>query len=229
MVKTIFIAVFAGVLVLPQFATASNHYTVKQLDALAERVGGQFWINAPAGKAPPFLTAPASGAAAFYPADNDSFEITEMVGRANKNPYYKVQFQSGKVGYLRPEIFNEEVNASILDRDPHAEEKLKSEQAAESEKHRLEWINAQAWPQTVKEAAIKKQPVTGLTSSEVKEVLGAPRRVAKIGTGSLSKSASGSRTHGTPQVADERWYYPDGTVLHFRNNILSQVDHPSNK
>jgi len=222
MVKTIHIALVAGILGLPQCVLASHHYTARQLDALAERVGGQFWINAPAGKAPPFSSAPNRAAAPFHlTADDESFEIVELVGRTNKEPYYKVIFQSGKVAYLRPEVFNEHVNASIVDRDPRAEERLKSQQAAEAEKQRLAWIHAQAWPKNVKDAAVRREPVAGLTGSEVKQVMGAPRRVAKTG--------GASKVRGVTPVNEERWYYPDGTVLLFRNDILSQIDRPSSK
>ena len=216
-----FTIAFGLVLILVRFAPASNHYTAKQLDALAARVGSEFWINAPAGNAPLFLTAPARNAATFRPSDNESFEISELVGRANKNPYYKVKFQSGKVAYLRPEILHEEINASIVSSDPLAEEKRKAEQSAEEEKQRLAWIKAQAWPPTVKEAAIKKQPTPGLSSAEVKQFMGAPRRIVK---------ASGLvKPRGPTQVNEERWFYADGVVLLFRNDILSQIDRPSGK
>ena len=222
MVKAIGFTFFLiGILAAPQFALGSNHYTARQLDALAERVGGQFWLNAPSGKPPPFSSAPSRNAAPVrLTQDDESFEIVELVGRANKEPFYKVKFQSGKIAYLRPEIFNEEVNASIIDRDPRAEERLKSEQAADEEKQRVAWINAQGWPQNVKDSAIKKRPVLGLTGGEVKQVMGVPRRVAKTGA---------SKVRGAAHVNEERWYYPDGTVLLFRNDILSQADYPSGK
>jgi hypothetical protein len=209
------------VLGLVPIAPASNHYTAKQLDALAERVGGEFWIKASEGKAPPFLTAPAPNAATFRPSDNDSFEITELVGRANKNPYYKVKFRSGKIAYLRPETLHEEINATIVSSDPLAEEKRKAEQAAEEEKERVEWINAQPWPSPMKEAAIKKQPMPGLNSGEVRRVMGPPRRIAKV-SGLV-------KTRGANQVIEERWYYADGAVLLFLNNVLSRVDRPGAK
>jgi hypothetical protein len=209
------------VLGLARIAPASNHYTAKQLDALAERVGGEFWIHAPAGKAPLFFTAPAPNAATFRPSDNESFEISELVGRANKNPYYKVKFQSGKIAYLRPEILHEEINSSIVSSDPLAEEKRKAEQSAEAEKQRLEWIKAQAWPPAVKEAAIKKQPMPGLNSGEIRQVMGAPRRIVKV-SGLV-------KLRGPTQVNEERWFYADGVVLLFRNDILSQVERPGVK
>lgn len=216
-----FTIVIGLVLGLARIAPASNHYTFKQLDALAERVGAEFWINAPAGNAPLFFTAPAPNAATFRPSDNESFEISELVGRANKNPYYKVKFQSGKVAYLRPETLHEEINSSIVSSDPLAEEKRKAEQSTEAEKQRLAWIKAQAWPPAVKEAAIKKQPMPGLNGAEVKQVMGLPRRIVK---------ASGlAKVRGSTQVKEERWHYADGVVLLFRNDILSQVDRPGGK
>ena len=200
-------------------ATASHHYTFRQLESLAERVGLEFWINAPDSPAPIFLLAPAPKAGTFRPADNESFEISELIGRSTKNPYYKVKFRSGKIAYLRPETFHEEFNARIVTSDPLAEQKRQAEQAAENEKHRLAWINVQPWPPAVKEAAIKKQPTPGLNSGEIKQVMGPPRRIVESG-GLVSP-------RGPTQVHEERWYYADGTVLWFRNDILSRVDRPA--
>ena len=209
------------VLSLTKLALASSHYTAKQLDALAERVGSEFWIHAPAGKAPLFLTAPAPGAATFRPSDNESFEITELIGRADENPYYKVKYQSGKIAYLRSETFHEEFNSTIVNRDPRADEKRKAEQLAADEKQRLAWISAQGWPAALKEAAIKKQPMPGLTRGEVRQVLGPPRRIAK--------ASALKKVRGFTHVNEERWYYPDGAVLLFRNDLLTQIDRPAGK
>ena len=208
---------FVGLLVgLGRVASASNHYTIKQMDALAQRVGGKFWINAPNGTAPLFLTAPALNATSFRPLDNESFEITELVGRAEKNPYYKVRFNTGKIAYLRPETFLEEINGRLVRSDPLADEKLRAEQSAQDEKRRLAWIKAQRWPPAVKEAAIKKQPTPGLTSGEIRQVLGPPVKISKVG-GLVAP-------RGPTQVKEEHWYYADGRVLWFRNNILSKVE-----
>jgi hypothetical protein len=209
----------SAIIGLAGLGSASNHYTNRQMDALAERVGSSYWIHAPAGKGPLFLSVPAANAKSFQPADNESFEISELVGRASKNPYYKVTFQSGRVAYLRPEVFNEEINGSIVVGDPRADEKRKSEQAAQAEKQRLEWIDAQPWPASVKQAAIKKQPLPGLNGAEVTQILGAPRRVVK--------AAGPTKLRGATQAHEERWYYADGMVLLFRNSILTQVDHPA--
>ena len=62
-------------------AFASHHYTQKQLDALAQRVGKIFWLaNSPGAQQPVFYEAPAAGAASFQPAGTDSFTITESCG-----------------------------------------------------------------------------------------------------------------------------------------------------
>jgi hypothetical protein len=196
-------------------ALASSHYTDKQLEALAARVGKTFWISGANDKAPSFLTAPSPGAATFRPEENDSFEITELTGQKIKDPYYKVRFESGKVGYIRPETFHEEFNVKILSHDPLADQKKKAEEQAIEEKKRLEWIKSQPWSPAVKAAAIKKQPTPGLNGAEVKRVLGAPTRVSKI--------------RGTTKAHEERWFYPDGSVLTFHNGLLSSVEKRENK
>ena len=210
-------ALLAVLLCCGSAALASNHYTDKQLEALAGRVGKTFWISGANDKAPSFLTEPSPGAATFRPGENDdSFEITELTGQKIKDPYYKVRFESGKVGYIRPETFHEEFNVKILSQDPHAGEKKKAEDQAIEEKKRLEWIKSQPWSPAVKAAAIKKQPTPGLNGAEVKRVLGAPTRVSKI--------------RGAAKVAhEERWFYADGSVLTFHNGLLSSVEKRENK
>jgi hypothetical protein len=206
-------AVIAWIILLTVNAvTASNHYTEKQLDALATRVGKIYWINAPSqnAKSPTFLSAPTANAPSFSADGSDSFEITDLTGRANKDPYYKVKFESGKVGYIRPEVFLEEFNVTILSMDPRADEKKHLEEQASEEKKRIEWINSQPWSRAVKEAAIKKQPIPGLNTAEVKHVLGEPRRVTKL--------------RGLAKVSEEHWFYPDGSVLIFNNGLLSRIE-----
>lgn len=194
---------------------SSGYYTDKQLDALASRVGKMFWINPQNEKSPVFLSAPAPKATTFSPAHNESFEITELAGRANKDPYYKVKFDSGRVGYIRPEMFLEEFNVTILSADPLADEKKHAEEQSIEEQKRVDWIKAQPWAPAIKEAAIKKQPTPGLNASEVKRVLGAPRRITKL--------------RGTAKVAEEHWFYPDGSVLIFYNGLLSRIEKNSSK
>ncbi|HEY7217072.1 MAG TPA: hypothetical protein VH985_01670 [Candidatus Binatia bacterium] len=192
--------------------TASDHYTDKQLDALASRVGKIYWINVNSQnpKPPTFLSTPAANAPTFSVGGNESFEITDLAGRANKDPYYKVKFESGKVGYIRPDVFLEEFNVTILSIDPKADEKKHLEEQAGEEQKRVEWIKAQPWSPAVKEAAIKKQPTPGLNAAEVKRVLGTPRRVTRL--------------RGLAKVSEEHWFYADGSVLIFNNGLLSRVE-----
>jgi hypothetical protein len=210
--------VFTALLFVSLFhdaAFSAGEYTDKQMDALAVRVGKTYWIKAVDGKGPLFSTAPTEQAATFGGEDGESFEITEVVGRANKNPYFKTKLLSGKEGYIRPDAFLEGFNLTIVTADPHAGKKRQADEFAQEEKARVEWIQSQPWSPAIKQASIKKQPVPGLTTSEIKKVLGAPSRVVK--------------THGPLKVIEERWYYPDGRVLTFHNELLSTIDIPEKK
>ena len=191
-------------------AAASNHYTEKQIDALETRVGKVFWILPIDERVPSFLTSPAADAPAFPAAANESFEITSLVGRKAKNPYYKVRFESGKEGYIHAQAFLEEFNGTIVTVDPLADEKTVLAEKNEQEKARLDWIQRQPWSAEVKESAINRQGVTGMTAGEAKKVLGDPRRVTRL--------------RGTQHVSEEHWFYPDGTVLVFRNGALNRID-----
>jgi hypothetical protein len=191
-------------------AAASHHYTEKQLDALETRVGKLFWISPVEEKLPSFLASPASSAATFYPSANESFEIIELVGRKTKNPFYKVKFASGKEGYIHAQAFHEHFNSTIVTLDPLADEKKVLAEKDEQEKARLEWIQAQPWSAAVKEMAIKRQAVPGMTVGETKRVLGDPRRVSRI--------------KGPQHLSEEHWFYPDGTVLVFRSGALTRIE-----
>jgi hypothetical protein len=190
-------------------AAASNHYTEKQLDALEARVGKMFWIAEVEGKLPYFVRSPTSGASAFHPAANESFEITELVGRKARNPYYKVKFESGAEGYIHAQAFHEQFNATILTTDPLADERKALAEKNQEEKARIEWIHSQPWSAAVKESAIKGQAVPGMTTGEVKKVVGDPRRVSRI--------------KGPQHSSEEHWFYPDGTLLIFRNGALNRL------
>ncbi|MEX0801973.1 MAG: hypothetical protein WD688_01430 [Candidatus Binatia bacterium] len=190
-------------------AVASNHYTEKQLNALAIRVGRIFWTSPANGKLPLFLAAPAADASSFHPAANQSFEITELVGRKSKNPYYKVKFESGKEGYIHAQDFHEQFNMTLVTIDPLADEKKVRAQQDEEEKARIAWIQSQPWSSAVKEAASKRQAVSGMTVDETKKVLGNPRRINQI--------------KGPQHVTEEHWFYAD-SVLIFRNGVLNRLD-----
>jgi len=190
-------------------AQAATQPTETQLEALAKRVGTIYWVAAVNNRTPAFLAAPAANAPSLSAGDNESFEIVEITRQKDKEAYYKIKFESGKVGYILPEVFVEELNLTILTADPLADEKKKAAAAAEEERKRVKWIRSQPWSAAVKEAAIKRIPVPGLTPAEVKVVLGNPARITK-GTG----------VKGT----EERWHYADGSVLTFHNRLLNRVD-----
>ena len=191
-------------------ALAAGQYTDKQLEAFETRVGKIYWVRSQDGKLPAFLSTPSSEAVRFTPALNESFEVLELYGRANKEPYYKVKFDSGKLAYIRPEEFHEQFNLTITSIDPLANEKRHAEEQSKAEKERVEWINSQPWSSQVKQAAVNKQPTPGLNTAEVKRILGEPRRSIKL--------------RGATKNAEEQWFYPDGTVLIFSNGLLSRIE-----
>ena len=193
--------------------SASNHYTPKQIEAFAGRVGKTFWLGGSDAGLPEFLTSPSAGAKQFRP--EDSFVITDLAGRAQKNPYYVVRFASGTVGYIRPEAFHEALNLTIFTADPRADEKEQQEKQNAEEKERVAWIQSQPWAPPIKEAAIRKQPTPGLNTSEIKRVLGPPTRITKL--------------RAPSKVAEEHWFYKDGSVLVFYNGLLAKVDKVENK
>jgi len=190
-------------------ATASHHYTDKQIAALADRVGKIYWVQEINGRTPSFSVAPDTAAPSFRARAGDSFEIIELVGQKIKNPYYRARFDSGKEGYFSPEVMIEELNLRFLSADPLAEEKRKAAEQAESEKQRVDWVNAQPWPLAVKEAALKGQAVPGMNYDEVKRIAGAPSRITKV--------------QGRGTTPEEHWIYPDGKQLVFHQGLLSQI------
>jgi hypothetical protein len=200
-------------LILTAFpAPASDRYTDHQLDALATRVGKIYWIVAVKNQTPLFLSSPTANAASFRPQAKESFEIIELVGRQEKNPYYKVKFDSGKEAFIQPEAFLEELNLGIASVDPYALDKKKAAAAAEEEKSRVEWIQAQPWPRNVKEAAIKRQVMGGMNAAEVKKILGNPMRVSKV--------------KAQLNVVEEHWLYPDGSTYVFSNGFYNRLEPP---
>ena len=191
-------------------SAASNHYTDKQLDALEARVGKMFWVSDRQGELPSFLKSPSSDALPFDPAANESFEILELVGRKARNPYYRVKFESGAEGYIHAQAFHEQFNATIVTFDPLADEKKALAEKKQEEKARIEWIQKQPWSSAVKESAMRGQAVPGMTAGEVKRVVGDPRRVSRI--------------KGPQHSSEEHWFYPDGTLLIFRNGALNRIE-----
>ena len=202
------ISLLAPLLVV-SISLGSSQYTKAQLDALASRVGMVYWIASTDGRMPIFLSGPTKTATSLRPGDNESFEIVEIAGDKDNDPYYKVKFDSGKVGFISPPAFLDELNLTILSVDPSATEKKKAAEATEVEKKRVEWIRSQPWAPAVKDAAIKRRPVAGHTLGEVKRILGNPVRITKV---------AGQR------VPEEHWQYPDGSTLIFQNQLLIRVE-----
>ena len=193
----------------PSPVSGSGHYTPGQLEAFRSRVGRTYWAVPVNERLPVFLSHPRANAPTFSPQTNESFVITDLIGQNIQNPFYKVKLASGKEGFMRPETFLEEFNLTILTVDPLAGEKEKTKQAAAEENKRLEWIQNRPWPQSVKEAAIKRKVVPGLNTQEVVRILGKPSRVVDV---------KGQR------VPEEHWHYDDGTLLIFHRKLLSRVE-----
>jgi len=191
---------------------ASHHYTVRHLDVLATRVGKTYWIVAVNNRIPAFLSTPAANASSFQPQANEAFAVTELTGREQINPYYKVKFDSGKEGYIQPDKFLEELNLTIVAVDPQAHEKKKAAAAAAEEKKRVEWIQAQPWSPGIKAAAIRRQVIGGMNEAEIKKILGNPVRVIRV--------------KAQLNVAEEHWLYPDGSTVIFYNGLLNRIEPP---
>ena len=203
---------------LPFLATfsatfAASQYTPKQLEAYGQYVGKTYWIVEHEIKPPAFLSAPASAAPAFNPALKVSFEIKEIVGGTaqTREHYYRVVFDSGKEGFLSLGSFLEHFNASLVTVDPDRDAKAKLAKENEAETKRQAWIRAQRWPEHVKEAALKKQPVLGMSTKEAKAALGDPKRAV------LMKNAS------FLLGAQEQWTYEGGLVLTFTNGLVTRI------
>ena len=215
------IILFTSFMVVPAALLRAATFTPQQIEAFETRVGNTFWIASVDNRTPTFQTRPAANASSFRAKANDSFIIVELVGQKTGNLYYKVKFESDEEGYITPQAFHEEFNLTILTIDPQANEKKKAAQRAEEEKQRAEWIQAQPWSQSVKDAAINHKPVPGMNTTEVRKVLGIPLRIRK---------PAGSQKPGTRQnFTEERWLYANGSELVFQNGLLIRVESSQNK
>lgn len=211
-VKKLFAPIIVFLVAWSSFAaTQAYQYTPRQIEALSERVGKTYWANLAEGRKLSVLSAPRANAASFEAPAYEAFEVTELAGQKTHEIFYKVKFESGKEGFIRPDTFLEELNLTILTVDPKAAEKRKAAAAAEEEKKRIDWIQSQPWSQAMKNAAMKKQVLSGMSTGEVKNILGSPARVSKV--------------KGPQNIAEEQWFYPDGNVLVFHNGLLSRVEH----
>ena len=131
--KSLCVAAIAFSLVCAAYSSgqASSQYTPRQLEALAERIGHTYWTASADKHNLTVLSAPAPNASSFRPAEDESFEITQLVGQKTQNVFYKVKFLSGKEGFISPDNFLEELNLTILTVDPKADEKREAAAAAE--------------------------------------------------------------------------------------------------
>jgi hypothetical protein len=206
------IAAMLALLVMIGFTSrgAGAALTPRQIEAFSSRIGRTFWTKPVDNRSPLFLSRPAPGAPSFPAPPNESFVIAELVGEKTSNPYYKVRFESDKEGYITPSAFHEELNLTILTTEPDVELKRKAAQAAELEQQRKDWIKAQAWSPSVKEAALNHRAVPGMTTLEVRKVLGEPIRMIKSRNARLN-------------LAEERWVYANGSELLFQNTLLVRV------
>jgi hypothetical protein len=206
---------FSALPFLATFSTifAASQHTPKQLEAYGQYVGRTYWIVEHENKPPAFQSAPSASSSSFQPDVKDSFEIKEIVGGTAQIPahYYRVVFDSGKEGFLPLGAFLEHFNASFATVDPDRDAKAKLARETEAETKRQAWIRAQRWPEHVKEAALKKQPVLGMNTHEAKAALGKPKRVV------LMKGAAALLG------AQEQWTYENGFVLTFTDGLITRI------
>jgi hypothetical protein len=195
----------------------ASQFTPKQIEVYARFVGRTYWVVEEAGT-PAFHAAPSSTSPSFRPELKESFEINEIVGGTAQIPghYYRVTFASGKQGFLPLVSFTHQLNAAFATVDPDRDAKAKLAKQTEAEKKRQEWIQSQGWPEHVKQAALKKQPVLGMSTKEASAVLGKPQRVAGVTNANLLLGRQ------------EQWIYEGGSVLTFTNGFITRIQ-PSDK
>ena len=212
-------ALFAAALLLvaPDNGWTASQYTPKQIELYAQYVGKTYWVVEEEGKTPTFYTAPSSVAPAFHPGHKESFEIKEIVGGTTQIPahYYRVAFESGKEGFIPVRSWVEQLNVAFVTVDPDRAAKAKLAKETETEKKRQEWILSQRWPEHVKQAALKKQPILGMTTREASAALGKPQRVVAI------------RSNNLLLGKQEQWTYEGGSVLTFTNGLITRIQ-PAN-
>lgn len=194
------------------WAAVAQH-TPKQLDAYAQYVGKTYWIVGDENAVPDFLSAPSPTAPSFRPRIKESFAIKEIVGGTAQVPgrFFKAMFASGKEGFLALDSFLEHFNAAIVGVDPDRDAKARVAKETEAENKRQAWIRAQRWPDHIKEAVLKRQPVLGMNTKEAKAALGSPKRVVPMKNPTLLLGAQ------------EQWTYENGLVLTFTNGLMTRI------
>lgn len=191
---------------------ASPRLTGRQVAAFERYVGKTYWIVSAEGKLPFFRSAPTAAAESFVPQAKESFQITEMVEGATQNPYYyKVEFETGRQGYIDVDSFLEQLNLTLLTVDPDQGQKRRTARQIEEESRREARIRAQPWPEHIKEAVLRRQAVLGMTMREAREALGKPSRTTKI-------------SDANPLIGtQEQWIYEGGPVLTFTNGLITRI------
>jgi hypothetical protein len=208
----------AAILALPLLAAphafAEPRYTEKQIEMFSSYVGKTYWVTDEKNQQPTFYTAPKNNAPTFQPAAKEGFEVKEVVDKASDKPFYRVAFESGKEGFMPVNTFMERLNGSFTAMDPERDAKAKTAKEIADEEKRRDWIRQQKWPEHVKDAALKKQPVIGMSKKEATAVLGKPKNIVRLKSGK-----SGTELMG----ASEQWIYDNGPVITFNSGVIVRI------
>ena len=198
----------------PRHTSAEPRYTEKQLELFSSYVGKTYWVTTEKNQQPTFYTAPKTNAPTFQPAAKEGFEVKEVVDKTGDKPFYRVAFESGKEGFVPVTYFMERVNGAFLAVDPDRDAKAKTAKEIADEEKRRDWIRQQKWPEHVKDAALKKQPVIGMSKKEATAVLGKPKSVVQLKTGNSGSALMGKQ---------EQWIYDNGPVITFSNGLVVRI------
>ncbi len=212
--KTSGTLLFLSVLFYLSTGYAASRFPEKQLEAFAKRVGNTYWVVEGENPNPLFFFEPSYSASNFHASPKQSFKITGMVEGADERLYYRLRFSSGKEGYISVDSFMQNLNSSLVTRDPDLQQKKKLADEAEEEVRRVTQIRAQPWPENIKQAAIKKQPALGMRASEVRVVLSKPKKITRL----TQRSRAGGNV--------EQWIYEHGPILTFTDGVLTQIQAP---
>jgi hypothetical protein len=207
-------SIFALALFTAPHLSAEPRYTEKQIEMFSSYAGKTYWVTDEKSQQPTFYTAPKTDAPAFQPAAKEGFEIKEVVEKTSDKPFYRVAFQSGKEGFIPVTAFVERINSSFTATDPERDAKAKSAKETADEQKRRDYISKQKWPEHVKNAALNKQPVIGMSTKEATAVLGKPKNVVRLKSGNSGAELMGRQ---------EQWHYATGQVLTFSNGILVRI------
>ena len=173
-------------------------------------MGNTYWVVEGENPNPLFFSEPSYSASVFQAGPKESFEIAGVVEGADERLYYRLRFSSGKEGYISVDSFMQDLNSSLVAQDPDLQQKKKLADEEQEEVMRVTQIRAQPWPESVKQAAIKKQPTLGMNANEVRIVLGKPKRVTTL----TQRSLAGANT--------EQWIYEHGPTLILSDGVLTQ-------